>query len=718
MSTRREFLKAGGAVTVLISLPAYSQSSDASGSVIGSNRLTVHANGQVELFLGKVEFGQGIGTAMAQIAAEELDVSLDRIALRGVDTDRSPDEFFTFSSISVQQSGPPTRRAAAAVRTHLLESAAAELGQAATALSVRDGEILANGNTTGLSYWDLIGDTAVELAVSNGQATKRVEDYETVGRSVERLDIPGKVFGAESYLQDMRLPDMLHARIVRPNFERGSLDDIDLETAAGLPGVVEVLRDGNFVAVLAEREGQARRAAQEIAGSVVWKNPEDIPDPDTFFEHMKAAEARTETILSADDADEIKGEVVARQYRKPFLAHASMAPSAAVAHYDGERLTVWSHAQGMYPLKRGIAHVMGLEEDQVRCIHKEASGGYGHNGADDAAYDAAAIAMRVPGRPIRLQWERKDEMAWEPYGSAMNIEIEAELDDDATIRRWNYDLWSYPHTSRPRDPINAANMIYPLQREAAMDLPPVQTIAQPNGGADRNSVPYYAFDATTVRKHLLTDVPMRVSALRGLGAFGNIFAIESFMDELAAEAGVDPIEYRLRHLDDARAAEVLERLAAISNWENRPKSGDGEGWGIGFARYKNTGAWFAVLAQVSIDDGDIRIDRAVATCDAGLIINPDGAIAQLEGGIVQSSSWALKEQVRFDQRGKRSLDWASYPIFRFDEVPHVEVELINRPDEPPLGVAEAAQGPTAAAIANAVFHATGQRIRQLPLRLA
>jgi CO/xanthine dehydrogenase Mo-binding subunit len=323
--------------------------------------------------------------------------------------------------------------------------------------------------------------------------------------------------------------------------------------------------------------------------------------------------------------------------------------------------------------------------------------------------------MHFPGKPVRLQWERVDEMTWEPYGSAMQIEISAAVDDAGDVHSWDYRIWSCPHSSRPRGPETVGSMIYAQHKENPLDLPPVQSISQPNGGADRNGLPLYAFPNVQVRKNLVSDVPIRVSALRGLGAYANVFAIESFMDELAVRAGRDSFEFRRKQLQDDRAVDLLNRLEEISGWADRPAPGNGEGWGLGFARFKNRSSWVGVVMRVSVDAaGKIRLNKATAVCDVGLAINPDGTKAQIEGSIIQSSSWTLREQVHFSNSQKQSVDWASYPILRFDEVPEIEVELMARDDMPALGVGESAQGPTAAAIANAVFHATGKRLYRLP----
>jgi CO/xanthine dehydrogenase Mo-binding subunit len=370
----------------------------------------------------------------------------------------------------------------------------------------------------------------------------------------------------------------------------------------------------------------------------------------------------------------------------------------------------------MYPLRSAIAFTLGLELVNVRCVHMEASGCYGHNGADDAACDAAALAMALPGRPVRLQWERRDEFLWEPLGPAMQIEAQAALDDSGRISNWQYDLWSCPHASRPRSNESAGYLIYAKHKAFPLPEPPPFSIPQPSGGSDRNSVPLYAIENMRVNKHFVTDIPIRGSSLRGLGAYGNVFAIESFMDELAGKSGSDPFEFRARHLEDPRALEVLSRLKEAVRWGERPKPATGTGWGLAFARFKNLSSYLGIVMQLHVDTKTkgIRLIKATAVCDAGLVVNPDGLKAQIEGGIIQSSSWTLTEQVEFSTRTRKSHDWNSYPILRFDEVPEVDIILIDRPDEKSLGVGETAQGPTAAAIANGIFHATGKRLRQLP----
>jgi nicotinate dehydrogenase subunit B len=666
---RREFLQSTGAVVVYFSLTACESSDGPALSSTFDNRITVNPDGSVQLFMGKVELGQGIGTALAQIAADEIGVAFEKVRLVTVDTDYSPDESYTFSSISIQQSGPKVREAAAKAREYLDRSA--------------------------------------------------TDFSPVVGQSVQRLDIPGKVFGDECFIQDFRLDGMHHARVLRPPAERASLKSIDSDRVLNMPGVLKIVRDGNFVAVIAEREGQARAAAVALKARLEWTLPEDLPETDKVHDWLMQAESRSEEIAAKGTIafSGSESSTYRATYTRPYQAHASISPSAAVALYDDSKLNVWSHAQGMFPLRAAIAFTLGLDPASVRCVHMEASGCYGHNGADDAACDAAVLAMSVPGTPVRLQWERSDEFLWEPLGPAMQIEVQATLDASGRISNWQYDLWSCPHASRPRGNESAGHLIYAQHKADPLPDPLPLSIPQPSGGSDRNSVPLYAIENLQVNKHFVTDIPIRGSSLRGLGAYGNVFAIESFMDELADISGVDPFVFRERHLEDSRALEVLQRLKKAVHWDERPEPETGLGWGVAFARFKNLSSYLGIVMQLRVDPetNSIALIKATAVCDAGLVVNPDGLTAQIEGGIIQSSSWTLMERVAFSSKERESRDWNSYPIMRFDEVPEVEVILIDRPNEKSLGVGETAQGPTAAAIANAVSHATGKRLRQLPL---
>ncbi|MFQ6006297.1 MAG: molybdopterin cofactor-binding domain-containing protein [Woeseia sp.] len=730
MTTRREFFKGTGSLVLYFSIVPPSAAAQRGTTAelppaLASNPsldswLRIAADGVVTLSPGKCELGQGIQTALAQIAAEELDVTLDRVRVATVDTAYSPDEAYTSGSRSIERSGAAVRTAAAEARAILIGLAAAELGVDSRNVGVRNGTFTKDGADTKLDYWAVVGERTLARHATGSAPPKDPEQYQLVGRSVARVDIPAKAFAEAAYIQDIRLGGMLHARVVRGGDREAKLSLLPgVDSVARIPGVVKIVQDGSFIAVVADREERAIDAAAKLAKLCRWRRQTPLPERAALSEWLRKAPADVEVVAergvmgSGDSA-----RTVSASYSRPFLAHASISPSTAIAYKQGKQLTVWSHSQGVYPLRGAIAKVVGLNENDVRCIHAQAAGCYGHNGADDAACDAALIAMQLEDRPIRLQWMRADEFLGEPYGSAMSTRIIAGIDANGTIVDWSYDVWSGTHSSRPRGAKVAGGLIAARQIARALPLPPVWDVPRPRGGGDRNAVALYAFANQRVTKHLVREMPMRVSALRALGAYANVFAIESFMDEIAHEQGEDPIDFRIRHLTDRRAIAVLNKLREQISAPDMSPAAPPAGVGIGMARYKNSGAYCAVAMRLLTDRGEIKLDRAVCAVDAGLVINPDGIINQIEGGVIQASSWTVKEEIRFGRDGVESKDWATYPILTFPEVPSVEVALINRPDEPALGAGEAAQGPTAAAIANAVAQAAGKRVRDLPLTRA
>jgi nicotinate dehydrogenase subunit B len=657
-----------------------------------SERIRFERDRTVWIASGKVELGQGINTALAQIAAEELDVALERVRVRAPSTAYSPDEGYTSGSLSIQEGGKGLREACVEVRARLLAHAAELLGAPIAELSVEDGTIRApNGGS--VTYWECAAE-ATE-APPAGAGVKPAGPPRVVGKNVPRLDLPAKVAGSPAYLHDMKLPGMLHARIVRPSRPFRKLVRIDPEVA----GDVAVIRDGSFVGVVGEREEQVIAAAAKLRASAQW---DDAPVPEDFVAWLR------ENVSERAVLKEVSGpsgeRTLKAAYTKPFIAHASIGPSCAIARFENGRLEVWSHSQGMWGLRHELAIVLGLPVERIVVTHAEGAGCYGHNGADDVALEAALLARAANGRPVRLQWTREDEFAWEPYGPAMAIELEASLDAQGNILSWKHELWSHGHTNRPgRAPkpalIAATHLENPFERTPAVDP------ALPSGGAERNAIPLYEFPALRVAKNYVRETPRRVSSLRALGAYGNVFAIESFMDELANAAGADPLELRLRYLKDPRARAVLAALSPeYRKWRKR----EARGHGLGFARYKNIGAYCAVLAEVEAAEV-LRVERLVVAADVGLAINPDGVANQLEGGAIQATSWTLKEEGRVG-----AVSWEDYPILKFSEAPRVEV-IVLESNAPSLGAGEAAQGPTAAAIANALHDALGVRVRDLPL---
>jgi len=725
-TTRRRFLQGAGALIVFASSRIGLGQNSLPPSVLANRDLDtwikLDRDGVVSVFTGKCELGQGIMTALAQIVADELDVKMDRIQVGSVDTAHSPDEGRTVGSNSVRDGGSALRLAAAEARQILLENAGKRLGVTAAALAVEDGQVFLSGTSRSISYWELLADGRFNARLGGAVEPKNPEEYRYVGRPEQRLDLPAKFFGESAFIHDISLPEMLHARVVRGGPWATELLEIDRDAVSRMPGVVSIVRDGNFLAVVAEREEQAVNAAEALRTNARWANRKHA-DTAALPDALRRLPTE-DTVIAATPGDgtPIAREIVA-DYARPFIAHASIAPSASLAHWDGETLTVHSHAQGMYPLRDAIATVTGIERTHVRCVHADGAGCYGHNGADDVACDAALIALAVPNRPIRLLWSRRDEFINEPYGSAMSLALAAGLGADGRIVEWRHEIWSCSHSTRPAGGAAAGDLLAAREKSRPLPLPRVSDLGQPNGGADRNSIPLYRIPKQRIVEHLVLEPPLRPSALRSLGAHANVFAIESLIDEISQSLGEDPIEYRLKHLDDPRARDVIvaardlagraDSLARDDETDNRKM-----GRGIGFARYKNSSTYLAVVADVAVDAlGRIALLRAFAAADAGQIVNPDGIKNQIEGGIVQTTSWTLIEQVNSTPDGIESVDWVTYPILRFEDAPRIEVVLLDRPELPFVGAGEAAQGPTAAAIANAVADATGVRLRRLPLRL-
>lgn len=679
-----------------------------------SQWLRIRAEGVIEVRSGKVEIGQGILTALAQIAAEELDVSPARIAMASARTDRSPDEGVTSGSLSIQESGTALRHACAEARALLLAAAGSRLGAAPESLTVSDGEIVApDGART--SYWELAAQDLLEREATAIPPPKAASQHRVVGRSMPRLDLPDKVYGRARFVQDLVLPRMLHGRILRPPSPGASLEAIDDGPARRIPGVLAVVRDGSFVGVLAEREHAAVTALQQLEKNAHWQESPTLPDERDIAAWLKSSPAETQRIEDRTPASSGSRPAMSRRacYSRPFVAHASLAPSCAVAQWTGERLDVWTHSQGIYNLRADLALALEARPEDIVVEHVEGAGCYGHNGADDVALDAALLARAAEGRPVKVQWSRSDELTWAPLGPAMRVEVEADLDEDGTIVAWRQDVWSNGHSTRPGRAKTPALLAVRHRAQPSMLPLAINPPLAAGGGAERNAVPLYDFAACRVTSHRVLEMPIRTSALRSLGAFANVFAIESFMDELAAELGEDRVTYRLKHLRDPRARAVLEAAARRAAWTSAARR-EGFGLGIGFARYKNSGAYCAVVAEVEAER-EIRVRRLVVAVDVGLAINPDGIVNQIEGGAIQATSWTLREAVRFDRTRITSASWDEYPILRFTEIPAVDVEIVSRPDAPPLGAGEAAQGPTAAAIANAVFDALGVRVRDLPI---
>ncbi|HEX9071041.1 MAG TPA: molybdopterin cofactor-binding domain-containing protein [Pseudolabrys sp.] len=670
------------------------------------------AAGKVTVLTGRVELGQGVLTAMAQIAADELDVAIERITIRSGDTEKAPNEGYTAGSQSIQFGGVAMRQACADVRALFLDHAAKVLGCKANDLSIRDGSIYRNGTSTGQDYWTLAGAVDLTTKATGGGVSKRVTDLKSIGTSSERLDLPAKIFGQSVFIHDMQINGMVHARVVRqPNRGAtiGSIDENAIRRAAKAP--IEFIRNGDFLAILGDNETAVEAAGVAAVNHVKWQNVE-APTPAQQEASWLLQRPVVERVFGAPDAGNPQGrERFEATYTRGYLAHASISPSCGLALYKDAKLTVWTHCQGVYPLRAALAKTLKLEPTSITVHHLQGSGCYGHNGADDAAADAAIIAMQKPGQPIRVRWRREEEFIYEPKTPAMIVKVRALLDEAGKPADWTQEIWSPTHNLRPGA---GGNLLGALALPNPPPEPPPNDVPEANGGgATRNAEPLYDIPAKRILHHLVTETPVRTSALRGLGAMPNVFALECCIDELAERAGKDPVEYRLSITTDPRARAVIEKVATMARWKGGASGGTGTGRGIAFARYKNRAAYSAVVVELSVDE-EIRLHHVWCAADAGLVINPDGVINQLEGGIIQSASWVLKEQVRFDN-GVASFDWETYPVLKFSEVPEIEIALLNTKDEVPLGVGEVTAGPTAAAIGNAVSHALGARIRDLPL---
>ncbi|MDE2616380.1 MAG: xanthine dehydrogenase family protein molybdopterin-binding subunit [Burkholderiales bacterium] len=678
--------------------------------------------GVVQVYTGKVELGQGILTALLLIVAEELDVPLESVRIRSASTAYGPDEGVTSGSLSVQDSGGALRQACAEVRAMALQHAAALAGQSADTIEVLAGRFRsAQGQDLG-DYAALLEGVDLDIESPGTARPKAVGQRRLLGQArPERIDLADKVFGTARFIQDLRLPGMRHGRVLRPPTLDATLARSPAQGIAALPPGVRCWIDGRFIAIVAATEREADAAAARLASQIEWQAGAPLPEAHALDAFLRTAPH--ETTMTAErgaaiwPADGLQLQAV---YLKPYLAHASIGTSCALALWDGRRLEVWTHSQGIHNLRDDLVKALTREatpvaKENIVVHHVEGSGCYGHNGADDAAFDAVLMALRCPGQPVRVLWSRADELTHSPLGAAHRVALRARLDASGRLSHWQHELWANGYSSRPGRATLPA-LLAASERAEATALPlPINPPLAAGGGAERNAVPAYAVPNLQVIHHRLTVMPLRTSAMRALGAYANVFAIESFVDELARQLGEDPLAFRQRHLEDPRALAVLDTVVQRSTWwGQREQEPEGTGYGLAWARYKNTGAWCAVIARVRVDE-QVRVLNLDLAVDVGMVVDLDGVINQIEGGAVQSVSWTTKEQVTFDREAITSNEWLTYPVLRFSEVPELRVHVIDRPEEPPVGAGEAAQGPVAAALANAVFDALGVRVRELPL---
>ena len=709
---RRAFLHSSAGVVVGFSLslaPALAQQAADPRFAQVDAWIKIAPNGMVTFHTGKVELGTGVRTALAQMIAEELDVAVASIQLVMGDTDLCPDQIGTFGSLTIMLAGPQVRQAAAEARLALIERAAQRWGVPADQIQTVQGMAKApNGGS--VSYGELAQGPGLGRAISGKATLKTPAQFKHIGQSVPRVEIPAKVCGTHEYVQHVRVPGMLHGRIIRPEMPGASplqIDDSALKTMAGAP---KVIHRGNFLAVVADSEDAVIKAAQAV--SVLWSAAEPLPTPQEVPQRLRSSAFSTKELQrTGQGADSLSQAAKVHQadYFVPFQLHASIGPSCAVADVRADKATVWSATQTSFLTRGSLATLLGMKPQQVRLIWTEGSGCYGQNGSDDVSGDAALLSQLV-GKPVRVQWMRRQEHQWEPKGAAMAMSVKGGLDANGQIVGWDFTVWSPNHALRPFYDM-AGNVL----AGEALGLPARFLQA----GADRNAKPTYVFDNSQVVLNLLSQSPLRSSSLRGLGSPQNTFANESFIDELAALAGADAIDFRVRHLKDERAIAVLRAVEKRAGWDKRPSGGrhSGLGRGVAFVHYDNNAAYVAVSMQVRVDEktGRVKVERVCVAHDCGMVVNPDGVRNQIEGNVIQTLSRALMEEVQTTRHEITSVDWVSYPILRFSDLPNaIDIELIDRPTVRAVGAGEATAAPIFAALGNAIFDATGVRLRSVP----
>jgi nicotinate dehydrogenase subunit B len=733
MHSRRDVLKGSGALIVSFSLAGHADAAPKQGATTATKQaaaapapktvdvkdvdayLAIDAKGKVTVYAGKVDLGTGVATALRQIAAEELDVALTAVDLVQGDTALTPDQGATLGSLSIQNGGMQIRQAAATARSALLDEAAKRLGVAKDVLGVHEGVVFVPKSGKRVTYAALIGGKSFALKLDDKAQPKKASDYKLVGNSVARVDIPDKMTGRFTYMQDFRLPGMLHARVVRPPAIGAKLQSVDESSVSDIPDLVKVVREGNFLAVVTKSEWGAVKAASKLKAT--WSTWEGLPEQAKLWDHVRSTKAVKDDVTSnTGNVGAAKAEVganaISATYDFAIHTHGSIGPSCSVAEFKDGKLTSWSASQATHNLRKQLAQMLSLSPDNVRCIYVEGSGCYGRNGHEDAAADAALLA-KVVGQPVRVQWSRADEHGWDPKGPPTLMDLRAVIDSSGTVTAWDSEFFV---------PQATGGLTVPLLT-ATLSGMPADTNMAPGNVFHNSAIPYRVASVKTVC-HRLESTPFTPSWIRTPGRMQNTFANECFMDELAAVAGADPIEFRLKYLDpaDTRASDVLHRVGLLAHWESRPspqKDVSGnivKGRGVTFCKYELLRTYIAAVAEVEVNKstGAIRVTKFYVAHDCGQIINPDGVHNQIEGNVLQTLSRTLKEELKFDRSRVTSLDWESYPILRFPEMPEISVDLINRPNERPWGAGEPSAAVVPSAISNAVFDAAGVRLRSVP----
>ena len=721
--SRRRVLLGSGALVVSFSLAhslggASAQDASVAKSVAKDEVdafLAIDGKGTVTVYSGKVDLGTGVPTALAQMVAEELDVPLAAIGMITGDTALTPDQGTTSGSLSIQNGGVQIRQAAATARNALLTEAAQRLRVGKDDLIVVDGAVHSKSGGKSLTYAELIGGKQFALKLDPAAPTKNSATFKIVGKSIARDDIPDRMTGRFTYMQDFRVPGMLQGRVVHPPAIDAKLETVDEDSINDIPGIVKVVHQVNFLAVVAQNEWAAIKGAQQIKAT--WSKSATLPDQAKLWEYVRATKVVKEEVTSniGDTAAVMArdGKKLSASYDFAIHTHGSIGPSCAIAEFKDGKLTSWSASQATHALRRQLAEMFAMPPENVRCIYVEGAGCYGRNGHEDAAAEAALLAKAV-GQPVRVQWSRADEHGWDPKGPPTLIDLRASLDAAGNVTAWESEFF-IPQGA-------AAGSVVGLLPAELAGMPTAQQLA-PGGISGNSAIPYKFPNVKTVC-HRVETTPFRPSWIRAPGRLQNSHANESFMDELAAAAGADPLEFRLKYLDpgDKRGLEILNRLAALAKWDKRPSPQANatdnivRGRGLSYVKYELSRTYIGAIAEVEVNrsTGDVGATRFYVVHDCGQIINPDGVKAQIEGNVMQTVSRTLIEELTFDRSMVTSLDWASYPILKFPQIPEVVIELIDRPSEKPWGAGEPSAAVVPAAISNAVFDATGARLRSIP----
>ena len=725
---RRSLLKASaGALVVGFSLDASLASTSTTAALrpakavakdLVDSFISLEPNGKVTIFVGKVDLGTGTKTALAQMAADELDVAFEQIEMVMGDTATTPDQWLTGANLTIAQGGGELRKACATARAALLTRASTKLGAPVDQLQVERGIVrLKSDASKTVSYSDLMqGAKTTDLKVDAKAAIKPATDYKWVGKSIPRVDIPAKVTGQFEYAHDVRLPGMLHARVVRADALGARLQSVDDSQARKVTGFVQTVRKGDFVAVVAKSEWAAVKAARAI--KLTWSTGTGLPDKATVFDYWRkqplAKEEATQKVGDAPAALAASDRRVKASYEFAVQTHASIGPSCAVADFASGNLVVWSPSQATHSMQSELAAITGVAAEKIRLLYADGSGCYGRNGHEDATADAALIATMI-GKPVRVQWMRADETARAPKSPPRAMDMEAGFDKEGNLQAWSADFYIALNHIVAFKPLD-----FPLLAATDVGMPKPGNWV---GFLFQNAGAPYAVPNISVKTKHIEKAFFRSAHLRSPGRIENTFANESFMDELAVEAKVDPAEFRLKHIKDPRAVAVIKAAMKRANWQtrlagvsNNAQADIAKGRGISYVRYNNTTTYVAAVAEVEVNrkTGEVKVSRVCVGHDCGQIINPDGLANQIEGGVIQTVSRTLMEQVQWDSTQVTSVDWASYPILRFPDVPRVEVDMINTPGDVSWGAGEPTPTAIPAAIGNAIFDATGVRLRSIP----